>query len=108
MIGDTVNLPTIMVTPWPTIESFRQAFVDFQVNDNDLSRANRNMDIETLQELSQFVAPDGSLNFKYAVEQQQSRLYNSNLYPSYSITNPIAWAKFIDAWKKGAFKRKKK
>ncbi|MBL0053219.1 MAG: hypothetical protein IPP29_17800 [Bacteroidetes bacterium] len=107
LLSDTISIPTITVMPWPTKEDFKQAFVNLKVNDNDITRANRNLDTETLAELSEFVAPDGTINYKWAVQQQQTALYQSGQYPSNALLNPIAWAKFIQAWKNGAFKRKK-
>lgn len=107
LIGDTVSIPTITIMPWPTKEDFKQAFLNLKINDNDFIRANHNMDPRTLAEISEFIAPDGSINYKWAVAQQQTRLYQSGQYPSFSIMNPIAWAKFIEAWKTGAFKQKK-
>ncbi|MBL7892109.1 MAG: carboxypeptidase-like regulatory domain-containing protein, partial [Bacteroidia bacterium] len=45
-------------------------------------------------------------NYKYAMEQRYSKLYYAGQYPSYSILNPIAWTQFIQAWKRGDFKKK--
>jgi hypothetical protein len=49
---------------------------------------------------------DGSLNYKYAMQQWQSKLYYAGQAPPISILNPIAWAQFIRAWKNGEFKKK--
>jgi hypothetical protein len=42
------------------------------------------------------------------MNQQYTRMYYAGQYPSISLLNPVAWAKFIQAWKNGDFKRKEK
>jgi len=49
---------------------------------------------------------DGSMNFKNQMQQQYSKLYYAGQLPPNNLLNPIAWAKFIQAWQNGDFKRK--
>ena len=105
---DTVNLPTANVYPWPTKEEFKQAFVNLQLPDDDYTRARRSLDKNNLDAIAMNLPPDGSLNFKYSQNERTSQLYYAGQLPQNTLLNPIAWAKFIQAWKSGAFKRKDK
>lgn len=49
-----------------------------------------------------------SENFKFAMQQNSARLYYAGQLPPNNLLNPLAWARFIKAWKNGDFKRKKK
>lgn len=103
---DTIYMKAVEVFPWPSKEEFKQAFLNLDLNDDDYARASRNMDRADIKEQMIGMAMDASLNFKYSSQQQQSRLYYSGQYPPNNLLNPIAWAKFIKAWKKGDFKKK--
>ena len=80
--------------------------MQLQVPDDDLKRAERNLELAEAKEVKDNVTYDGSINYKYAMQQRQSRLYNAGQYPTSAIFNPLAWAEFIQAWKEGAFKKK--
>ncbi len=103
---DTVYLKTAEIFPWPSREQFKQAFLDLDIKDDDLARASRNMERSDLKEQMVGMAMDASLNYKYSNQQYQSRLYYAGQYPPNNLLNPIAWAKFIKAWKNGDFKKK--
>ncbi|MEP7264687.1 MAG: carboxypeptidase-like regulatory domain-containing protein [Bacteroidota bacterium] len=106
LVRDTLTLKETVIFPWPSKEEFRRAFLELQVPDNDLARAERNLELAELKEVKDGVPYDGSINYKYAMQQQQSRLYTAGQYPTSNLFNPLAWAQFIKAWKEGAFKKK--
>lgn len=103
---DTVTLKTVFIYPWATQEQFKEAFLKFNIPDDDLERARKNLARAEMKERMDGVAPDGSLNYKYAMQQQYSKLYYAGQLPPNNLLNPIAWAKFIEAWKNGDFKKK--
>jgi hypothetical protein len=103
---DTIYLKTAEVFPWPSREQFKQAFLNLNIKDDDLARATRNMNRSDMRDQMLGMAMDASLNYKYSMQQNQSRLYYAGQYPSINLLNPIAWAKFIQAWKNGDFKKK--
>ncbi len=105
MNPDTVELPEAVVYPWPTKEQFKQAFLNAYVPDDDLTRATKNLDPRTMAALAANMPMGGSGNFKYQMQQYQTRLYYAGQAPPLNILNPLAWAKFIDAWKNGDFKQ---
>jgi len=106
--GDTIQLPTARVFPWPTKEQFKEAFLTLHVPDDDLERAEKNLNPYTMSFLAENMPMDGSMNFRNQMQQQSSRLYYSGQLPVNNLLNPIAWAKFIQAWQDGAFKSKEK
>ena len=70
-------------------------------------RADRNMSRADAKAAMTGMAMDASLNYKYSMQQYQSKLYYAGQLPPNNLLNPIAWAKFIKAWKNGDFKKKK-
>jgi hypothetical protein len=106
MQNDTVTLPTVTVYPWPSRESFAKAFVEMDPYEDDLRRAQRQLSGESLAFLAAKVDSDASLSSGYAMNQQNTKLYNYGMIPTSNIANPYAWAKLIDSWKKGELKIK--
>lgn len=105
---DTVYLNTAVVYPWPSKEQFKQAFLQLNIPDDELARAQKNMDRADIRERMAGTSADGSINYKYTMQQYQSKLYYAGQLPPNNLLNPIAWAKFIKAWKNGEFKNKTK
>jgi hypothetical protein len=108
MSRDTLLIQETVIYPWPTKDQFRQAFLNLQVPDNDMERARRNMALEDMRDLMINMPLDGSGNYKALMLERQNQRYMAGQYPSISLLNPIAWARFIEAWQRGDYKRKKK
>ena len=105
---DTIKLQITEVFPWPTKEQFKQAFLKLNLPDDDMTHAERNMARADMKERMTGMAMDASLNYKYTMQQYQSKLYYAGQLPPNNLLNPIAWAKFIQAWKNGDFSNKDK
>ncbi|MGZ4035592.1 MAG: carboxypeptidase-like regulatory domain-containing protein [Bacteroidia bacterium] len=103
---DTLNLAVIGVFPWPTPAQFKKAFLKLSLPEDDLARADKNMTRADVKEQMTGMAMDASLNYKYSMQQYQSKLYYAGQLPPNNLLNPIAWAKFIKAWQNGDFKKK--
>ena len=104
--GDTILLKETVIYPWPTKEQFKEAFLKLDVPDDDMERARKNLARAEMKERMDGMPMDGSMNYNYAMQQQYSRLYYAGQLPPNNLLNPIAWAKFIQAWKNGDFKKK--
>jgi hypothetical protein len=106
MVADTVYLPATIIKPRPTPEQFARDFVNTKVPDDDIEIARRNTDATKRRVLMQTVPGDGG----EATAVQFRNIANKAVYrgqvPPMNIFNPAAWAEFIDAWKRGDFKRK--
>jgi hypothetical protein len=107
LIGDTILLKEALIYPWPTKEQFKEAFLALRVSDDDLERAYKNLRRDKLNYLAENLPMDGSMNFRNQMFNQQSRIYYAGQVPTGNWLNPIAWARFIEAWQNGEFKKKK-
>lgn len=105
LLTDTIRLPEVTVFPWPTKEQFKEAFVNLRVPNDDLARAQRNLNKNEMNYLAAHMAMDGSMNFRQAMSE--SRLYYAGQVPAANWLNPVAWARFVQAWQNGDFKKKK-
>lgn len=103
---DTILLRETVIFPWPTKEQFEIAFVNLQVPDDDLERARKNLSQDKIISISSTMPMDASMNYKNSTQQFNTKLYNAGQIPMNNLLNPIAWAKFVQAWKNGDFKRK--
>jgi hypothetical protein len=106
MRRDTVELPMTFIYPWPTPERFKEEFLALNLPDSDQERAKKNLDSRALYERMQEMGMTSSESFMYATQRQHEKLLYANQAPPISVLNPIAWAKFIQAWKNGDFQRK--
>jgi hypothetical protein len=106
MFKDTILLKEVVIFPWPTKEQFKEAFLQLRIPTDDITRAQRNLDADQLFILGEMMPMDGSMNFRYQMEQQSSQLYYSGQLPPNNLLNPIAWSKFIQMWQQGEFKKK--
>lgn len=108
MDTDTILLQEAVVYPWPTKEEFREAFLNLHLPEDDKQIAMRNLERAEMKERMEQMQADGSESFKIANQMRANQLYYAGQLPPNNLLNPIAWAKFIKAWKNGDFKRKKK
>lgn len=105
--SDTVMLNETVVYPWPSKEQFKQAFLTLNIPDDDIERARKNLDQDELAKRAEELPVSGSLAFKYQMQQHNDKLYYAGQAPPIQILNPFAWAKFIESWRNGDFKRDK-
>lgn len=101
-----VYLPSAIIYPWGGREQFPQAFKDLRLPDDDLERAKRNMDRERLAELGEHLERDGNEATNVALRNTSAKTYYYGQNAPQNIFNPLAWAEFIRAWKRGDFKKK--
>ena len=67
-----------------------------------MAYATRNMQLAAQKAQMIGMATDAAASYKYA----QSQIYYAGQQPTNNLLNPIAWAKFIKAWKNGDFNKK--
>lgn len=106
MFKDTILLREAVIYPWPTREQFKQAFLNLEVPDDDLARAQKNLARSEMRAMMDEIPMDGSQNFRNANYQRYTKMYYAGQLPPNNLLNPIAWSKFIKAWKNGDFKKK--
>jgi hypothetical protein len=103
---DTIQLQTVNVFPWPSKEQFKRAILNLDLSDTDIERAYKNMNNEDIRASIVGGKMDASANYKMRMQQQYTKLYTAGQFPSVNLLNPVAWAQFIDAWRKGKLKIK--
>jgi hypothetical protein len=105
---DTVQLPPVDVYPWPSKDDFKRAFLALDLHDTDLERADKNLEREGLTYLERNQTSSASENYKYVMQAYYTKIYTTGQQPSINLLNPVKWAEFIDAWKKGKFRNDSK
>lgn len=103
---DTIELSEAVIYPWPSKEQFREAFLALELPETDAERAARNLTQAAMYDRMNQMAADGSENFKFQMQEYQNKIYYAGQAPPINIFNPFAWAKFIEAWRNGDFKKK--
>jgi hypothetical protein len=106
MLQDTVELDEVNIYPWPTPAQFKEAFLALNLPDDDIEIMRKNLSADLLAEKAASMPMNGSLNFKWQNQQRANQLYFSGQYRPNNLLNPIAWAQFIKALKRGDFKKK--
>lgn len=108
MSPDTTYLDTILIFPWPSRDQFRQAFISLEVPDDDLERAKKNLEQEYLRELGLYMENDGNEATDFYLRSEARKFYSAGQQAPQMVFNAFAWAKFIQAWKRGDFKKRDK
>lgn len=106
MVEDTVYLPATIIRPRPSPQQFARDFVNTKVPDDDIEIARQNNSAAKRRVLMQITPSDGggatALQMRQAAQQATYR----GQVPPMNIFNPAAWSEFIQAWKRGDFKKK--
>ena len=106
MVQDTFYLPETIVKPLPGKEEFDYAFRHWRIPDDQFEVARKNTDALTLRALAFTMARDGRENQAvYQAGLARDAIYYGQARPA-QIFNPISWAEFFEAWKRGDYRRK--
>jgi hypothetical protein len=112
MSSDTLMLTETVIYPWPSKEQFRHAFLTLHIPDDDIEIAKRNLAYMEMREIygrnydpEKYGFTPGQSYNNYMDVRADKLYYNGQTMPN-NLLNPIAWAKFIKAWKRGDFKKK--
>ena len=107
MERDTIQLATIELSPWPSRDQFKNAFLSLELPSDDLLRARDNINQAAIRQLASNIPMDASMNFKNTMNQYNSYMYQSGMIAGRNggeallnaLTNPFAWASFIKSLK---------
>ena len=106
MSDDNILLPEAVIFPWPSKEHFKQEFLEIDITNELRENAITNLAEEKMRELRYSVPVDGREASSMVIKQQANDyVYTGQIKPQ-NIFNPLAWKKFIDAWRRGDFKKK--
>lgn len=104
---DTFELAEQIVYPWPSVEQFRDAFLSLNAPRDDYDRAFENLTREDIRLAVQGVPMSARENSQYDIQREYTKLYRIGNINTTSLMNPLAWAQFVQAWKRGDYKSKK-
>lgn len=102
---DTLNIPEVIVYPWPSRDDFARAFVEMRPYDDALKRAQRELSGESLAFVAARLEGDASLAYGMTQNTNQTALYTQNQLPANNLFNPYAWAKLVQDWRSGKLAR---
>src|SRR5215213_5788246 len=106
MVTDTVYLPATIIRPRPTREQFERDFINTNIPADDIEIARQNTEESKRRILVRTLPADAGEATNYALRNQARRYYSQGQMPPQNLFNPLAWAEFIQAWKRGDFKNK--
>ncbi len=106
MVEDTVYLPATIIKKRPSREEFERDFVNTKVPDDDQEVARQNLSESNRRALMAVYPRDGREASNYYLKQNAQKYYSAGQLPPQNIFNPMAWAEFIKAWKRGDYKKK--
>jgi hypothetical protein len=106
MTEDNILLPEAIIMPWPSKEYFKQEFLAIDISDELRENAQANLAEEKMKEIRYSVPVDGRETTSLVIKQQATDYVYTGQTKPQQIFNPISWKKFIDAWRRGDFKKK--
>jgi hypothetical protein len=105
MVQDTFYLPETIIHPLPTKGQFDYAFTHWRIPDDQYEIARKNTDVLMLRALAYTMPRDGrESQALYQKQQAQDAVYYGQMKPM-NVLNPLAWAEFYEAWKRGDFRK---
>ena len=81
-------------------------FANTKVEDDDYETARKNTSVAKRRALMQSTAADGREASNIQLRNVATKAYYAGQNPPQNIFNPAAWSEFIQAWKRGDYKRK--
>jgi CarboxypepD_reg-like domain len=106
MVEDTVYLPATIIKPRPTAEQFQRDFANTPVPTDDIEVARQNNDEAKRRILMQTTPGDGAGAASMQMRNVAQKATYAGQIPPMNIFNPVAWSEFIQAWKRGDYKKK--
>jgi|SRR6185437_6544560 len=104
MTTDAQYLPSTVIRARPTREQFERDFVNTPVPDDDIEIARQNNDAAKRRILARGLPQSSGEAAATYLRQSAQKYYYSGQAPPMNIFNPVAWADFIQAWKRGDFR----
>lgn len=107
MTQDTFYLPETIIHPGLSPAQFDYAMKNWVIENDKYEIARRNTDALALRVLAYTMPHDGGENQShYQNQQATSAVYGGTNYRPSNLFSPLAWAQFIQAWKRGDFRNK--
>lgn len=105
MVNDTAYLPATILRARPTSAQFERDFVNADVPADQIELARQAVSAAKRRALIATLPADGREAVNMQLQQQAQKFSYQGQIPPMNILNPLAWADFIKAWKRGDFKK---
>lgn len=105
MVNDTAYLPATILRARPTSAQFERDFVNADVPADQIELARQAVSAARRRALIATLPADGREAVNMQLQQQAQKFSYQGQIPPMNILNPLAWADFIKAWKRGDFKK---
>ena len=107
MSQDDILLPETVIYPWPRKEFFKQELLALDISNELRKQAEENLAEKVIREMIKEVPFDGNEAVNLQLNKiAEDAVYTGQIKPM-RIFDLVAWQKFIKAWKRGDFKKKK-
>lgn len=106
MKSDNIQLPSVTVFPWASVDEFKKDFLTMKFPDDDLEIAKKNVSKESLMRLSATLPRDGSEYAGNSFNNNHTALSNKNMVQTNPLLNPFAWGALINKILQGDKSRK--
>jgi CarboxypepD_reg-like domain len=104
MVTDAQYLPATVIRARPTREQFERDFINNPVPDDGIEIARQNNDLAKRRILARGLPANAGEAASTYLRQNARQYYYQGQAPPQNIFNPLAWADFIQAWKRGDFR----
>ena len=104
MVQDTFYLPETIIHPLLSRDELNYAFLHWHIPNDKYELARRNTNSYILRALAYTMPRDGREQQARLMQQQAAQAVYYGQQPPMNILNPLAWAEFFDAWKRGDFR----
>ena len=97
MKQEVINLPTVRVFPWASLDDFKREFLTMKFADDDLAIASKNVSRESLASMASNLPRDGQEMYNLNFQDNHTRLTNQNINQRMAnpLLNPFAWGALI-------------
>ncbi len=104
-----INLPTVKVYPWASLDEFKREFMTMKVADGDLEIAKKNLARRNLSAPYTTLPRDGLEMQEFYFQDNHRGLTNQNINErdANPLLNPFAWKSFLEQIFKGDKNRSK-
>jgi hypothetical protein len=104
MVIDAQYLPATIIKSRPTREQFERDFVNTNVPNDEIEVARENNSAAKRAVLARGLPANAAEAASTYLRQGAQKYYYQGQTPPQNILNPLAWAEFIQAWKRGDFR----
>lgn len=108
MVQDTIDIPVIFIRALPSKVFFDHDFVNSNPPDDAYERARKNLELEDAKDQLKLKPADPKASQQLLAASRAQQLYYYKQAPPQNYLSPVAWMQFLEAWKRGDFKKKKK